>query len=96
MVSQIAATNADCVDFAHFLGDSHQSGHRAERLAQKVRIQACHDDSHAPVGKFLCNFNEIVTEELGLVNANHTNIVINVQHGGGILYRLRGNLMEIV
>ena len=80
VIGELAAFDADGVDLLDVLGDGHQERHRAERLAEVVGVKAGDDDAHAFIGKGLDDLDDAEIEELGLVDADHLDIVRDGEH----------------
>lgn len=74
VVGQVAAADANGVYFRHVFGRRHQRGHRAERIAQIVHIQPCHDDADSVVGQLAADIHQTVVEELRFVDADDIHI----------------------
>ena len=75
---------------------SFSPGHRAERFAKVVRIQAGDDHADTPVGQFLAYADDAVVEELGFVDAHHLHIGIDLQHAGRSFDGRTGNAVGVV
>lgn len=96
VVGEIAALDANGVDLLDVLGDGHQARHRAERMAEEVGVEAGDDDSEALVGQYLDYLDDRVAEKLRLIDADHLDVIIDLQHPGGIGDRCGGQAMQIV
>ena len=87
VVGEVAAADADGVDFLDIFGDGHQTGHRAEGLPEKVGVQAGDDDADAAVGERLGDFNDAFVKKLGFVDTDDLHVGGDVQHPGRRLDR---------
>ena len=74
MVGRAAAFHADGVDFLDIFSNCHKGGHRTERLAGEIHIEAGNDYPYTSVSKFLHNLHDCFIKELSLVNSDHFHI----------------------
>ena len=74
MVGEVAAADADGVDFGDILRRGHQVGHRAEGFPGVVHVEPGDDHPHAVVGQTAADVHDAVVEELRFVDAHHVDI----------------------
>ena len=96
MIGQIAASHADGMNLTHLLGHRHEIRHRAERLAEEIRVQTGDDHPDATVGKLLGHIHKRHVIELGLINPHDLHIRADFQHLLRILDRMARYLVEVV
>ena len=96
VIGEVAAAYADGMDFLYIFRNGHQPGHRTERLAEIVGVQAGDDDADATIGEGLAYLHDAFIEKLGFVDADHLHVRREVQHPGRSLDRGAGNRRGIV
>ena len=75
ILRQASAAHADGVYLGDVFGYCHKLGHRAERLAHEVHIEASDDNPNSLICKLLANVDEFVSEKLRLVDADYVAFV---------------------
>jgi hypothetical protein len=73
-LSQIAAFNANGVNFGNIFGACHNLGNWAKRLTLKVHIEPSNNNPDTLIGQLIAYINQIIIEELSLINAHNINI----------------------
>ena len=71
-----AAEDADRARLDDLLGESHEGGHRLERPAEVVLVEAGDDDALAEVGQACRDLDDSGVEELGLVDPDDLRPVV--------------------
>ncbi len=68
------ADDTDGMKFGHFLGDAHQTRHRAEWLGAEVHVQPGDNYADVPVGEFFNHAHDTGVEKLNLINGDHRRV----------------------
>jgi len=93
----LATDYADGVQLGNFLCNAQQVGHRAERLAAEIGVEACYNDTNVAVGKLLDEVNNAGIEKLNLVNSDHSGIGQEKRDNfGSAADVLSGNVLPVV
>ena len=82
--------------FLHVFGYGHEGRDGAEGLSKIIGVEAGRDHADSAVGKGLADRCEVLSEELGLVDADDLYVGPDLQHLRSILDRLADYAVGIV
>ena len=72
----LAADDADRAQHRDLVRERQELGHRAERAAREVRVEAARDDVAAALAERLGDLDEAVVEELRLLDADEVDVAL--------------------
>lgn len=75
ILSLTATTHTDGMNLGDVLGNGHQLGHGAERIAKKIHVETRDDDTNPVVGQLLAHIRKLIIEKLRLVDTDNIDIV---------------------